>query len=304
MAERLNGFADAIVGKAWDWSLHDAGRAALVKAVEPLFANYKDRLKDVPAEGFTDAYKLSLAASYWRKFFIKVALEVNPAIVSPEMASAAAREERPVSRGTQRYNTYVDEFPINQPIIKLEAFVQCTGEAVYPQDIALPPRGLEAAYVFSTRANATFTYEVPGHAGAASPADVLACLQGAFPGVVDYVTCLDLPAKTNLQGMALDQPVFAAIDGGTFSVTNDGQSIGLVLAEDEQVALDAAHFVSTALVDYTDKPPLITIADAVRADSYFDDDPPTAPYAEPRLEGRSRGFRPDLVRAATPAHHS
>ena len=281
VAVGLNGFADAIVGKAWDWSLHDAGREALVKAVEPLFAHYKDRLQDVPWEGFTDAYKLSLAASYWLKFFVKVALAVDPAIVSPDQASAAARDERPVSRGTQHYNTYADEFPINQPIVKLEAFVQSTGEAVYPQDIELPARGLEAAYVFSTRARATFTYRVPGHVGAAGPADVLACLQDTFPGVVDYLTCLDMPSDTNLEGMAMDQPVFAPMDGDTFvgAVTNDGQSIGLVLAGDDQVALDAAQFVSTALVDYQDEPPLITIPDAVQAGSFFGDDPSTVRFA-------------------------
>lgn len=280
VAVRLNGFADAIVGKAWDWSLHDAGREALVNAVEPLFARYKARLEDVPWEGFTDDYKLSLAASYWLKFFVEVALAVNPAIVSPETASAAAREERPVSRGTQHYNTYADEFPINQPIVKLEAFIQSTGEAVYPQDIELPPRALEAAYVFSTRAKATFTYRIPGHVGAAAPADVLACLQGTFPGIVDYLTCLDMPIDTNLQGMAMDQPVFAPMDSDTFAgaVTNDGQSIGLVLAEDEQVALNAAQFVSTALVDYKDEPPLITIRDAIQAGSIFRDDPSTVRF--------------------------
>ncbi|HEX6702231.1 MAG TPA: molybdopterin cofactor-binding domain-containing protein [Gaiellaceae bacterium] len=280
VAVRLGGFADAVVGKAWDWSLHNAGREALVKAIEALFAQYKDRLRDVPWEGFTDDYKLSLAVSYWLKFFVEVALAVDPAIVSPDAASAAAREERPVSRGTQHYNTYADEFPINQPFVKLEAFVQSTGEAVYPQDIELPSRALEAAYVFSTRAKANFTYRVPGHAGAAGPDDVLACLQGRFPGVVDYLTCLDMPSGRNLQGMAMDQPVFAPMDGAPFvgSVTNDGQSIGLVLADDEQIALDAAQFVSTALVEYDDEPPLVTIADAVQAGSFFLDDPPTASW--------------------------
>jgi len=61
--------------------------------------------------------------------------------------------ERGVSSGKQEFDTDANEWPITQPIIKLEARAQCSGEAQYTDDIPLLPGELHAAFVLSTVAN-------------------------------------------------------------------------------------------------------------------------------------------------------
>jgi xanthine dehydrogenase/oxidase len=275
VATRLARAERAMAGGTWDWPLFRAVAAALKEDLDQLFTRYADRYKDLAWEGFTEDYKRLLAHSFLYKFFLKVALTVNPAIVPAGASSAADRAARPVSRGTQTYCTYEDEYPLNAPFVKIEALIQANGSAKYPQDLALPALGLEAAYVVSTRVNATFSYHLPGLTRAlpARPADVLAHLQAKFPGVVDYMTCEDL-LNRNTWGMANDQPLFAE---GT--VSTHGQAIGLVLATNEQVARDAAHHVGTCLVSYADLPgTFLTIQDAIKVDPphIFADNPESA----------------------------
>ena len=53
----------------------------------------------------------------------------------------------------QHYETDPSLFPINKPVEKYEARMQCTGEAIYINDIPEIPGELHAAFVYSTMAN-------------------------------------------------------------------------------------------------------------------------------------------------------
>ena len=53
----------------------------------------------------------------------------------------------------QHYETDPSLFPINKPVEKYEARLQCTGEAIYINDIPEIPGELHAAFVYSTIAN-------------------------------------------------------------------------------------------------------------------------------------------------------
>ncbi|MEY2878854.1 MAG: Xanthine dehydrogenase molybdenum-binding subunit, partial [Verrucomicrobiota bacterium] len=280
VAVRLPGVEAALTGRTWDGALLAAAQAALAPALDELFLRYRARYAALAYEGFTDDYRRTLAASFVYKFFVEVALAVNPAIIPETEKSAGHRAVRPVSRGTQHFRDYAKiehTRPLGVPYVKIEAFLQATGEAVYPQDVPLPHRGLEAAFAVSTRARAKFHYVVPGGDGPATPAQVLACLQARFPGVADYLTQADLRSGQNLQGQAKDQPVFAALAPGsttTYAVATGGQSLGLVLAADAQVALDAAHYVGTQLVAYTDTgTPVVAINPPPKANNLFPDNP-------------------------------
>ena len=274
----------ALCGKPWTWATGAAAQTALNAELDELFACHAERYAGLPFEGFSNDYRRQLANAYLYKFFVEVAQSVNPEILTPDQLSAAARAERPVSAGTQTYAVCAAEAPVNVPYIKLDAFLQATGEAVYPQDLALPQRGLEAAYAFSTRALATFVYRLPGQRKPSTPAAVLKHLQQVFPGIVDYLGEADMPlakgTRTNLQGLAKDQPVFAAKtpDGRAYQVLTDGQSLGLVLALDAQIARDAAHYVSHKLAAYTQSTPRVSIAQALQANSLFADFPSTASW--------------------------
>ena len=69
------------------------------------------------------------------------------------MRSGAAGIIRDISSGTQHYETDPSLFPVNKPVEKYEARLQCTGEAIYINDIPEIPGELHAAFVYSTIAN-------------------------------------------------------------------------------------------------------------------------------------------------------
>ena len=72
---------------------------------------------------------------------------------SAELQSGAEGIIRDVSSGLQTYETDPSLFPINKPVEKYEARLQCTGEAIYANDMPILPAELHAAFVYSTMAN-------------------------------------------------------------------------------------------------------------------------------------------------------
>ena len=73
--------------------------------------------------------------------------------VSSELRSGASGIVRNVSSGMQHYETDPSLYPVNKPVEKYEARLQCTGEAIYVNDIPEIPGELHAAFVYSTIAN-------------------------------------------------------------------------------------------------------------------------------------------------------
>lgn len=85
---------------------------------------------------------------------MQFALEVVGEVADSRYRSAVGSLLRPLSSGTQTYSTRKEEWPLTQPIPKLESMVQCTGEAKYISD-AMEDKMLHAAFVLTTEGNAT-----------------------------------------------------------------------------------------------------------------------------------------------------
>lgn len=69
--------------------------------------------------------------------------------VSPNLKSAANRElPRGISSGSQHINPHPSQFPVTQPIEKIEAKIQTTGEAEYVGDIPTLDTDLHGAFVY------------------------------------------------------------------------------------------------------------------------------------------------------------
>jgi len=265
----------ALRQRAWDAAALRDAIGQIRHDVEANLVRYRERMAHLPYEGFSDRYRIALAESFFYQFFVYVAEQLGQH-VPPVVRSAGERPERPVSRGYQSYEKYKGEYPVNLPYIKLGAFLQATGEAQYTHDLALPPRGLQAAAVTSTHALANIAYRVPDGDGW-KPADIpalCAYLQATYPGFGDYITSADIPSGgSNVLGPGNDT-VFA--DG---QVTTYGQCIGLVLADTEQRAIDVAQLIATQLIAYSPviggdgKPeqPILTIEEARRKGSIFAD---------------------------------
>lgn len=57
---------------------------------------------------------------------------------------------RPVSTAKQVFDTNPTIWPINEPTPKVEALIQCAGEASYVNDLVTQPREVFIAFVPST----------------------------------------------------------------------------------------------------------------------------------------------------------
>ncbi len=129
-----------------------------------------------------------------------------------------------------------------------------TGEAVYTDDIPEPPGTLHVLMGLSTKAHA----------------DVIRLdLEAvrAAPGVVVVLTAADIPGVNDVSPFAGDDPMLA--DG---LVEYDGQPLFAIAAETLEMARQA---VKLAVVEYAERPAILTIEEAMAARSFLQGtDPP------------------------------
>jgi xanthine dehydrogenase large subunit len=139
---------------------------------------------------------------------------------------------------------------VREMIAHDSAIKHVTGRATYIDDIPEPPGTLHVYIAQSTRAHARIR-----------ALDVQAVRDA--PGVVAVMTAADIPGGNDLSPTPTDDdPVFA-----TDLVQYVGQSIFAVAAETIEQARAAALF---AIVDYEDRPAIVTIAQALAARSYLE----------------------------------
>ena len=171
----------SLIGQPWTWPtwqlLEEAVTAAAKAGIVPM------------PDGVSDQYRLDLAVNLALKFFVWLALQVNPTVVQPTWASAGEDYVRPVSSGQTYLTSYPDEWPVGEAIPSLSSDIQTTGEALYTQDLPVSATTLEAAYVYSQQLFANFAYAFGGVSA------LLAAVQKLFPGVYDFVTAADVPGQ-------------------------------------------------------------------------------------------------------------
>jgi xanthine dehydrogenase large subunit len=256
-----------LIGRSWNDETLQQALTLVRYDVQANLEENRQRMNGLPYEGFSEAYRIHLAESYFYQFFVHVAELRAPGSIPPDLRSAGERPVRPVTRGKQTYEKFKDEYPVDLPLVKLAAFLQATGEACYTHDIAVPERTMEAAVVTSNKTLAKISYRIPmGNTfKPVEVADLITYLKAEYGGFQDYVTASDIPegGKQNTS-----DPVFALGEVTTF-----GQCIGLVLAKTEQLAIDIAHFISTVCIEYAPAgEPILTIADAISKGSIFKDE--------------------------------
>ncbi|EPQ25875.1 uncharacterized protein PFL1_06549 [Pseudozyma flocculosa PF-1] len=164
---------------------------------------------------------------------------------------AASTLTRPVTHGSQDFeDVAVKQPPVGSSMPHLSAMKQVTGEAVYIDDMPPVADELHAGLVLSQRAHARLV-----------SVDASEALR--MPGVVDYITRTDIPAAgSNIWNPPAMDEVFFAED----EVHCVGQLIGVVVAGTKKQAQAAARKVR---VEYEDLPHILTIDEAIAADSFF-----------------------------------
>lgn len=93
-------------------------------------------------------YRRNLAFALFYKFVLSTAPSDK---TNSKFLSGGQILTREVSSGTQTFDTYKKNWPLTKNIPKIEADVQCTGEAKYINDIPEFPGELHCAFVLATK---------------------------------------------------------------------------------------------------------------------------------------------------------
>ena len=192
-------------------------------------------------------YRQALIQSLFFKFYIRVAQKLGLSDLDPRITNIE-RSPRPSSHGLQEFQVQKDLKYVSHPHLHLSALKQTTGEAEYVDDLRPLQGECYGVLVFSKAAHAkikSINYE-----------EAL-----KITGVIGWIDKNDVH-HNQIGSVVHDEFVFA--DG---IVTSQGQPIGMIIAENQSIARRAAKLVSTS---YENLPPIITIDDAIKANSFFE----------------------------------
>ncbi|CAB3227927.1 unnamed protein product [Arctia plantaginis] len=174
--------------------------------------------------------------------FYKGLLKLSPeCAVSPYYLSGAKNldDDRPVSRAHQVFDTKPSEWPLNEPITKVEALVQCAGEAFYTEDLPIFSDEVFCAFALSTIA-----------VGDIVKIDTSKAL--AHPGVIDVYVAKDIPGVNSFTPP--DSFLYSANEEVLCSghVQYFNQPIAIVVAEERYIANKAAKLVTATYTNVQD----------------------------------------------------
>lgn len=224
-----------------------AGKSLEDEAVlqEALAALASEVVPDSQPAGTTPEYKVSLTQT----LLYRTVLGILGDAASSAVLSGGSDLQRPVSSAQQIFPPNADTWPVGEPVPKIEAPIQCSGEAEYTQQFPALPGELYGLFVTSTQANAHI-----------ASIDASAAL--AISGVVAFVSAADIPGVNNLLSFAAfsgpdtTQPVFASDRVGYY-----GQPLGLIVATGRSAAYAGRAAVQVTYDDI--QPPVLTVQEAL-----------------------------------------
>ncbi|XP_055692709.1 uncharacterized protein LOC129795453 [Lutzomyia longipalpis] len=195
----------------------------VVNTIDPNFP-FDDSLPNPSAE-----FRQRLAIG----LFYKAVLSLAPSSrVRPSYQSGSTLIQRPISSGVQNYDTIPATYPLTQPIMKVEALIQCSGEAEFVNDMYLH-NALWATFVLATEPlktiasiDATDALAVKGVKAFYGASDI--------PGVNSFITSKGPP----LPAYPEPEEVFCSE-----KVLFNGQPVGVIVAEEMSQAVYAADLV-------------------------------------------------------------
>ncbi|XP_065184519.1 xanthine dehydrogenase/oxidase-like [Sycon ciliatum] len=231
-----------LIGKEWTKDLFSEASKTLIDDL-PL---------DSSAPGGKIEYRRSLTISFFFKFLLSVLNCVGT--VEPEDLSAFQRTEPGSSKSVQVFQEVPSDQSaddtIGRPLAHVRAEHQATGEAVYIDDMPSLEDQRYIGFVCSSKAHAII-----------KSVDASSAL--AMEGVSHFISVKDVPGSNEIGVLVPDETVFA--DGKVYCI---GHVIGVVLATTQKLAREAAAAVR---VEYEELEPIITIEQAIKAESFIGD---------------------------------
>lgn len=193
-------------------------------------------------------YRRTLALSLFFRFWNEAVRDLNLGASAVEL-DCVDEIHREVSKGSRDDHNPHEQRVVGKQIPHLSGLKHATGEAEYVDDMPPQARELFGALVLSQRAHAKIV-----------SVDWIPAIGHEL--AVGYIDRHSIPIDRNLWGSVnRDEPFFA-----TDEVHSHGQPIGMVYAETELKAQAAARAVR---VEYEDLPAILTIDQAIEANSFY-----------------------------------
>ncbi|XP_049867763.1 xanthine dehydrogenase [Pectinophora gossypiella] len=234
--------------------------------LEKAFSVMVDELPLSPsAPGGNIQFRRALTMSLFLKAYLAIAKDtatdyLNNVNVTPNYISGAEQFHGSIPKSSQYFELVGDKQKpsdaIGRPIQHRSAYKQTTGEAIYCDDMPTAEGELYIGFVLSTKAHAKILSVDPSKA-----------LED--PGVVAFYSAKDLTPEQNAIGPIFhDEELFASE-----KVVSQGQTIGVIVANDQVTAQSAARKVK---IEYEELQPIIvTIEDAIKHNSFYSQYPKT-----------------------------
>ncbi|KAI8432028.1 hypothetical protein MSG28_004552 [Choristoneura fumiferana] len=161
--------------------------------------------------------------------------------------------KRIISQGSQTFDTDKSVWPLNQPVPKLEALVQCSGEATFANDLPKQENEVFAAFV---TANVVAGSVIDNF-------DASEALK--VPGVIAFYSAKDIPGENcftpaNVPFMTAREEILCS-----GKVEFNGQPAGIIVANREKIANKAAKLVKINYAGINNNKPLLTIDDVLKS---------------------------------------
>ncbi|KAF9115602.1 hypothetical protein BGX27_007181 [Mortierella sp. AM989] len=237
--------SEYLIGEKW------GDKEVLDKTLETLDV---DLPMQISTPGGMPEYRRTLAKSFFIRFWWDLVEQRSLSVQHDHGDIRMMTEEihRHVSFGTQNDRGTTQNSTTNvvsKSIANVSAMKQATGEARFTDDIPKLANELYGEPVFSQHAHAKII-----------SVDSSAAL--AHPGVKGYYDHSNVPGDNIWDGpMFADEVIFAV-----GKVNCVGQLIGIIVADTQAIAQEAARMVK---IEYSDLPAIITIDEAIAANSYI-----------------------------------
>ncbi|KAF9348535.1 hypothetical protein BGX34_002424 [Mortierella sp. NVP85] len=242
---QAKGTSEYLKGKTW------GDKDVLEKALETLDA---DLPMQISTPGGMPEFRRTLAKSFFVRLWWDLIQQQNINVPHTHGDLRLLTEEihRHTSFGSQSDKGTTQHSVTNvvsKSFAAVSALKQTTGEALYTDDMPKLHRELYGALVLTTRAHAKIV-------------SIDTSVAMAHPGVRGYYDHRDIPGKNEWGGGVVDDELIFIVD----TVLCIGQTIGIIVADTQAIAQEAARMVK---VEYQDLPPIVTIDEAIAANSFL-----------------------------------
>uniref|UniRef100_A0A336MA50 CSON013979 protein n=1 Tax=Culicoides sonorensis TaxID=179676 RepID=A0A336MA50_CULSO len=196
-------------------------------------------------------FRKNLAIALFYKFLLSIAPDGK---IKSEFKTGGETLKRPLSSGTQTFDTHPENYPLTKAIPKIEGVIQCAGEAQYVNDIPSQPNELWAAFVIARKVGAKIVR--------LDASEVL-----KMKGVRFFFDAKDIPGVNSFMTKKLmmvfeDEEIFCSDE-----VKYNGQPAGMILADTMEIANFAANHVKIVYGERVKKDIYPTIKDVYNANA-------------------------------------